>query len=329
MIHEFVVEPELLFEWAKSRRDYAYFIDSFGRGHFRILARYPGNWKARAVQYAEASYKELITAAHTIEEKGDVTARKQRFDALMDVLVRNNVTIGRGDLAFLEQNSWVDNAVRHAPNPFHAIVARTKHQNSDYVLAGDELYDHPRWKLKRSHVLARDVNSIVAAVKPILQRCQYVTFIDQYFHPGSAKHIDLLRAYLQILSAVPRNAPPRIEIWCAEEGKGKPWPSTATDFANLNLGAELDVGWSVRIICYRQETGGEQVHNRYILTDIGGVVFAAGLASGSRGTHDDITVMELEQYERRSKQYKDPTTAFFLKPGESLTIDGSRPPKSS
>jgi|GEM_PF-6509960 len=56
-------------------------------------------------------------------------------------------------------------------------------------------------------------------------------------------------------------------------------------------------------------------------------VFAVGLDSGRRGSHDDITVMELEQYDRRYMQYSESTAAFYLKPGESITIDGTRSPK--
>ncbi len=326
MIHEFAVEPELLFEWAENRGDFAYFSAAFGLGHPRILARYPGDWKKRASQHAEASYQRLMTAAHSDEEKGRVQTRMARFLALMDSLIRNNTTIGRGNLMFSEKTSWVDNAIAHAPDPFHAILARSKHVNSDYVVVGDELYDHPRWKLKRSHVIPRDFNSIVAAVKPILQRCRSVTFVDPYFHPGSTKHIDVFRAYLRILSARPRESPPRIEVWCTEQ-EGKPWLEMTTDFQNLNLEAEMDVGLSVRVVCYRKQRDGEQVHNRYILTDIGGIVFAAGLAPGSKGAHDDITVMELEQYEHRSQQYSESTAAFYLKPGESITIHGTRSPQ--
>lgn len=329
MIHEFAVEPELIFEWAENRRDTAIFGNSFGLGHPRILARYPGNWDQQATRHADATYRRLMAAARSPEEEGRIETQKKRFDALMTRLVNNNVTLEREHLAFHEAKSWADNAVAHAPNPFHAIVARTKSSKSDYILTGDELYDHPRWKLKRSHMIARDANSITAAVTPILKRCQAVTFVDQYFHPNKTAEMGLLKTYLQILSATPRKDPPRIEVWCTEP-KGVPWPTAATEFKNLNLGAELDVGWSIRIVCYRRRGGGEQIHNRYILTDIGGLVFAAGLSSGPKGSHDDITVMELDQYEHRNKQYSDPTTAFLLDPAESLTIHGTRrPPKTS
>ena len=48
-----------------------------------------------------------------------------------------------------------------------------------------------------------------------------------------------------------------------------------------------------------ERPGGQRLHNRYILTDVGGLVFGADLDDGADGETDDVTLMDRTQYELR------------------------------
>ena len=41
---------------------------------------------------------------------------------------------------------------------------------------------------------------------------------------------------------------------------------------------------------------GEKLHNRYILTDLGGVFFGIGLDDGDEGATDDVTLLDRDPY---------------------------------
>lgn len=52
------------------------------------------------------------------------------------------------------------------------------------------------------------------------------------------------------------------------------------------------------------------MHNRYVLTDIGGVQFSTGLDEGEEGTNDDVIRLSAESYEKRYQDYAGPGFSF-------------------
>ena len=74
----------------------------------------------------------------------------------------------------------------------------------------------------------------------------------------------------------------------------------------------------------RQKQGGERLHNRYVLSDLGGVSFGYGLDEGDEGETDDITLMDLEQYEARWSQYSGDPPAAFEQEGTAVEVVGTR-----
>ena len=70
----------------------------------------------------------------------------------------------------------------------------------------------------------------------------------------------------------------------------------------------------IRIVCWSERAGGEKLHNRYILTDIGGVQFGIGLddSDGFPGQTDDLYLLDREQFAMRWAQYTQPNPAFKL-----------------
>ena len=54
---------------------------------------------------------------------------------------------------------------------------------------------------------------------------------------------------------------------------------------------------------WRQRTGGEKFHNRYVLSDLGGVMLGTGLDAGDVGETDDLLLLPRAVFERRWEQY--------------------------
>ena len=73
---------------------------------------------------------------------------------------------------------------------------------------------------------------------------------------------------------------------------------------------------------WRNRPGGDKLHNRYILTDVGGVQFGAGLDEGDQGATDDVTIIDDDTYRRRMVDYAGTAPAFDLE--GTLTITGLR-----
>lgn len=74
-------------------------------------------------------------------------------------------------------------------------------------------------------------------------------------------------------------------------------------------------GIQLKIVVWKQRDNGEKLHNRYLLTDMFGVMFGTGSDAASDPDSvesDDIFLLEEGQYLNRYKQYSATTPAFDL-----------------
>ncbi len=97
--------------------------------------------------------------------------------------------------------------------------------------------------------------------------------------------------------------------------------SVMIPFCSLRLPNIIPHGMCVRLVRWRQKDGGEKLHNRYILTDKGGVSLGVGLDDGTPGETDEIKLLDEETYKFRWKQYTS-EPAFDLV--DEVVVEGRR-----
>jgi hypothetical protein len=114
----------------------------------------------------------------------------------------------------------------------------------------------------------------------------------------------VLEALMDVLS---RNGlyPDVIRVHCSEKSRLAFFEQEAAKMAT-----RLPTGICVEFSRWRQRTGGEKLHNRYILTDLGGVSLGVGLDAGEAGETDDLLLLPRAQYENRWSQYVSNNGAF-------------------
>jgi hypothetical protein len=81
-------------------------------------------------------------------------------------------------------------------------------------------------------------------------------------------------------------------------------------------------GIEFKVIVWKQRTGGEKLHNRYLLTNLYGVIFGTGSDESENPDSkesDDIVLLEEGQYLMRYRQYTGTSPAFDLV-GEPIPI---------
>lgn len=306
MIHEYALEPELVATWS-DRHHARYFIEKFGLGQPRIVSRYPKRWK-KLVWEAFASENDLERA---------------RMAELIERLSQPMVKRHNG--AWTHGASWLANAEQeHRRVAFHAILARANPRGLAHVLVADQVEETTTglWGARRGCTVSRTAAAMAAAVASMLRTAEIVVFVDPYFGPENGRYRRTLRAFLHaVVERRPCEPPCRIEVQSAAEGDGR---STAEFFRNEcrnQLPRHAPAGLRVAFIRLRQRTGGEQLHNRYILTELGGVTFGVGLDEGAAGDTDDIQLLDRAQYETRWRQYGSDAPDFD-RPEPPVTIDG-------
>jgi len=75
-------------------------------------------------------------------------------------------------------------------------------------------------------------------------------------------------------------------------------------------------------LIWEEKQGGEAFHNRYILTERGGIGFASGLDVKTADQTDDLSLCQPEVYKMRWNQFFGDQPAFDLK--EDFEIAGKK-----
>jgi len=303
VIFDYALEPELVatwHEWQSAR----YFKEKFGVGRGRLVSRYPSRWQALVWQAFDSA---------------DQNARK-RLEALLSILTSKMVVRGS---PYDGERTWLVNTEQeHERSPFHAILARTNPSGSAAVVCGNEIDEEtePRWAAPSSCIVDRDSDELAAAVAPMLRCCSEVIFIDPHFAPQELRFRRTLGRFLWALLKERPGAPPaRIDLCVDQEKYGRGYFEQE---CRQKVPAVIPSGMKLRIVRLKQRLAGQPLHNRYILTDIGGVSFGHGLDESERVTcgrvvagnapaaTDDVKRFEEADYRLRWSQYGSATLAF-------------------
>jgi hypothetical protein len=244
----------------------------------------------------------------------------ERVTALIGILSECMVTRnGRYDGGL----GWLQNVEQeYSRSPFHAILATENPRSHKAILSGRSLGSIPdsRWNLGRSASPNRKAADIADCVAGMLRICNVVVFVDPHFGPENARHRKVLGALLQKL--LDRGAgsplPERIEVQTSDKAEEEWFRSEC----EKRLPGLVPRGMTMTIVRLSEREGGEKLHNRYILTDIGGVSLQIGLDEGHSGETEDIDLMDRAKYLKRWSQYAGSELAFD-RVGKPIQIVGN------
>jgi hypothetical protein len=293
MVYGYALEPELVASWG-DKANYRYFYDKFGLGQPRMMVEFPKlkNWRRQVLHAATGVGGQEL----------------QKVTAMIGILTEQ--MIPRIPTAEYDgARSWLENAEQeHAGKPFHAIVAKENYRRHEAVICGAVLGEQPdsRWDIERNRVVNRNAADMADAVRPLLQHCSTIIFIDPHFGPENSRHRRPLEAFLSVIQANRGYPIYTVEVLTATNASF----DFFRDACEQKMPRIIPTGLTVNFVKLAQQPNGEQLHNRYILTDIGGVTFNVGLDDGDIGQTDDVTLMDRKQYELRWSQYSGTSPAF-------------------
>lgn len=293
MIYSYAIEPELVATWG-NKADYRYFCDKFGLGQPRMMVEFPKlkNWRRQVLQSAMGS--------------GD--QEMQKVTALIGILTERMISCTPKD-EYDGTRSWLENAEEeHGNAPFQAILACSNPRGISFVIPPDSVGvpGDGRWFVSDQAPPDRTHTSLRNHLQGLLSNCSEIVFVDPHFGPENPRHRRPLQAFLCALLTNRRTPLTLIEV--------KTGTKATYDFFEKTCIREMPkiipVGMEVVFSRLRQRENGEKLHNRYILTDIGGVNFGVGLDEGHESETEDISLMTRKQYDLRWEQYAGSRLAF-------------------
>lgn len=307
MIFEYAVEPELAATWHEHREG-RYFKEKFGLEQGRLLSRYPKDWKRLVWEALDTT---------------DQNARK-RMEVLLGFLCETSIR--RTAQGYDPHRSWLENAeAEHARCAFHAILARSHLRKAEHLLNATTLDEdsESRWRVPPGMPVTREPNRLAAAIGPMLRCASEIIFVDPHFRPDKERFVRPLEAFLRAAFTDRPGAPlKRLEVQAGEDlGAAEFKRQCQNLLANL-----IPRGVKVRFGCWQRKEGGERFHDRYVLTNIGGVGFGIGLddAAHEPGQTAKLHRLDRETYTLLWGQHAGPRPEFKLLEGGLVDVVGTK-----
>lgn len=267
MIKEFAVEPEAI---VGSYRDLCYVIEKFGISEGRVISEFPAKWKRlvhEAAQQAHGGKAELAK----IQER----LRRLPKNAL--------ISLARPGRA----GDWLDIArAEHQRQPFDWVLTKNPVEIGQEAVHLD-VWDaeHPSLQSQRQLRIARTAEEMERVCRTLLRVAKHVKLVDPYFDLNNQRFREPLARFIKCL---PDSA--RIDIFVEEPAFNAKTSKHLHHGANSVLPRML--GRGIQVELWGHTKG--RMHNRYVLTPLGGIAFGTGLDIAGRDTAamDEVTLLE-------------------------------------
>lgn len=317
MIYEYALEPKLVACW-HDRREYLFFDEKFGLRARRIVSAYPKTWKR------------LVWEAFNDGPACANQNAQMRMTELIQFLWQNAV---RRRSTFPEIPEWLEKAeAEHNERPFHAIVVAENPRERDFVITARGLIEngHELWNISGTSPTPRTAEEIARTISPLTKLCSHAVLIDPYFDPTKHRFRQTLSA---ILATCNNNVCGieniQVELHTSIDRFFQNWerdndrdPSEETRaYNNFVLECQnrlpelVPTNIQLKVVVWKQKVGGENLHNRYLLTNLFGAMFGTGSDEADNPDDqetDDIVLLEEGQYTIRIQQYTGNPPAFDI-----------------
>lgn len=287
MFKEIAVDPEVMARWEWFLKLY----DRFGFDEGMLLAEFPKSWRREVIERA----KSLIDEDVNQEIKVRSMVKRLTSERFKECLYSCGRDPGN-------HPSWIQKARNQSP-PFDVIVAVMNGEAlPNMVPACDFFWEDPRLKAKRQSRICRDSESLIGACEKMLRKATQIRFIDRFFNP---KKREKRLPFVRLVDFLHENNPSgrSLQIFTQltlEE-------VTPEDYQE-HLEHELPTGFILEVIFLKKIDGGENLHPRFLLSDLGGMQYDHGLDEGD-GTCL-VTILESEMHKQLWEEYSPDSTVF-------------------
>lgn len=268
MFKEVAVDPIAV---ASSYKDFRYIIEKFGVPEGRLIAAFPSKWRRYVFQAAQARLKGTL----------DLKKVEERLRKLPPDIFLHRERPGAGC-----SENWLAAAVdEHRRLPFEAIIASEFVDEPGVVTVSDVDGDHPCFLPNRQRHVNRNAAAMADCCGPLLTSSRHIKLIDPHFDAGAAR---FRRPFLEFLRRV--SAETRIDIFRSDREDAAYLVQRMEHTLRDNKPARVEVRLFIR------PQG--PMHNRFVLSEIGGLSFQVGLDDQDDGDRpmDLVTLLERDPW---------------------------------
>jgi hypothetical protein len=285
MVYEYAIDPKSLNNWHRLR----FIADAVGVPHGRLISDFPGSWSRTVTQSFVGS---PIEQARLLSQ----------YQKIKPHLIPSAGRVFDG-----ERKDWLSNAESaHESLPFRAIVAAENPRSHLRVLIIDDIDGTTElWRTSHSLPVPRDAAELADTASLLLQIASDIVFVDPNFVPTS-RFLRPFEQFLQRLLGNRNKAAPRVRLIVKEDDDHAHTGDTFEQNCLNALAKLIPSSLTCELVRVREKSApAEKLHNRYVLTDWGGIDFGVGLDDDDRvgGQSDDVHLLEKDHFDKRWHQY--------------------------
>lgn len=292
MLSEYAVEPAAIgADW----RTFKDLIDRFGADKGRLISRFPTKWERKVIQAAKEAGVPDVRMSSIIERLRNSKHKVVDFSRVYDY-----------------EENWINNTLcEHAARPFKAIICDTENTACAESMHPDDCSDgHALFSAATSCNVTRTEDKIADTLNTFAAVSREVDIIDPYFdlRPTEGNYLGPLVTLLDRLGRGPW--PPKvIKIHFREHGSRPPPELVARDGA-AQIKGRLPLGYCLELYAWSEKKGGEDFHDRFVLTDLGGIMIGAGLSADGQAESAAFTLLDFEHAQSLRNRFADGSTAY-------------------
>lgn len=292
MFQEYAVDPKLF----STLEQFKYWSKDFGAERGRLISEYPS--------------KEWIKMAHEAIAEKD-TVKRQSLSARISKMREHKMLAKFKRTDYHAAEEWLNNACRqHRRSSFHAIVATDAPAGIPGVLLADEIdYETPAFSCKIDIECERSGQALARMLRVLLLSAYELKIIDPYFHPDDGRCVRPLRELLNTaIQGVPLK---NVELHVAAKHSTDREPAYFSDKCHECLGPLVPTGCRLQVFKWNDQPGGKKLHDRFILSGLGGVKLGIGIAE-QPGDKVHMQIVSEDTRKALWEDYSDRSTVFAL-----------------
>ena len=275
MHSEYAVEPAAIgADWETFR----YLIDKFGFDKGRLISRMPKRWEKKVIAVAKDAGLPDVRMASLVEK-------------LRHTKKRRVVDFGR---CYDSNATWIENALEeHRKRPFRAIIGATMDAACSVSLTADICDDdHELIAAPTSRNFPRTADAIAGALLMFTYASREIDFVDPYFNidPRGQDYIGPLASLLRQLEDLGGTGKTIRIHWRTHESR--PTAELLLNNAPQLFNGVIPHGFVLQLCEWEEVEGGEDFHDRHVLSDCGGIMIGAGLAAAGAREHATFALLD-------------------------------------
>lgn len=259
MIREFGVDPTLIDSEANTLRLYT--LLNFK--NYAFIRKFPDNWEGKVRNSIKEKAKAKLRAIEILRK-------------LSSNLIDCPINMKGNDFKYEESQIWIVNAEKyHKINPFDGFVSNKNPNRTPNVfsLASEELVSFIE---SNDGIVRREANVMANSVKTLLIHSKEIHFVDPYFSDMKERRLRPLKAFIDIIAERENIDGLKLNRIVFHTSSNCNKANSVNEIERKmiqKIAPSLCKNMTIEIVLWDIQ----DLHNRHILTDIGGVDWGIGL----------------------------------------------------